>query len=193
MKQAFVKDSDIQIVGTLERLTGRGEISGFGDTFADVEWQGSTEVFWDEQKTVQRDGKDIYLDEDGNEYTEDQLELRDDESCMNIQRLKFAYARGARIEVQFSTHPWSPLIGDTIHNAVRFNPLRIHPDDAHLEYGPISSAMQDIVLYPSQTEWSPYKEMALVYIDEYAGQGYSDETWAMCGLFLAEYLADEGL
>jgi len=67
-----------EIVGTLEKLTGRASISGISET-GEPQWAGDTEVFWDEQQTVTND-KDqlIFLDEDGDQYTFDQLVFKED-------------------------------------------------------------------------------------------------------------------
>ncbi len=71
-----------QIIGTLENLTGRAEI--VADTFTkaedgtlEFEWEGGTEVFWDDQRTIERDGEDIYLAEDGTEWKASEIELRE--------------------------------------------------------------------------------------------------------------------
>lgn len=77
MKKAFVKDTDIEIVGTLDLIEARADISGFGNGFDDPIWRGDGEVFWDSRTTQERDGKKLYLDNTGNEYAEDELELRD--------------------------------------------------------------------------------------------------------------------
>jgi hypothetical protein len=81
--RAFVKGTDIEIVGTLELCYGCGQIAL--DSFhaepggpIEFDWGGGTTMFWDDQETVQRDGKRVFLDEDANQYTEDQLELRED-------------------------------------------------------------------------------------------------------------------
>lgn len=77
MKKAFVKGSDIVIVGTLDTVEARADISGFGEGFADPIWSGDGEVFWDSRTTQERNGLRLYLDDAGNEYAEDELELRD--------------------------------------------------------------------------------------------------------------------
>jgi hypothetical protein len=78
--QAFSPDGHL-IIGTLDTLTCRADIEF--DTWSrgengniDFEWAGSSEMFYDEQKTVERDGKRVYLDEEGNDWAEDQLVLR---------------------------------------------------------------------------------------------------------------------
>jgi len=68
------------IVGTLERLVGRANtVDGtFGRdehgrlTF---EYEGYTEVFWEEQKTFHRHGAPVFLDEDGFQWQETEILL----------------------------------------------------------------------------------------------------------------------
>ena len=72
ISQAYVSPTGSPILGTLEHLTGRAEISGIFPT-GEPEYEGSTEVFWDDQRSVLRNDKLVYLDEDGREWTFDQL------------------------------------------------------------------------------------------------------------------------
>ena len=73
-----------EILGTLEVLKGRacqegdryrrkpdGELEYESNGYKSVFW------FWDDQQTVMQDGKPIYLDEDGNGVTADEIELYD--------------------------------------------------------------------------------------------------------------------
>jgi hypothetical protein len=74
----------LQILGTLEMIQGRAEIecATFGRDEKGVvtfEYAGDTEIFWDEQKTAQKNGHDIFLDEEGWEWTEEELVLREDD------------------------------------------------------------------------------------------------------------------
>jgi len=73
-------ETGVAILGTLETLSGRAEIADTEitrnpDGTFEFEYQGSTEVFWDDQRTVVRNGQRIFLDENGAEWPEDQLEL----------------------------------------------------------------------------------------------------------------------
>jgi len=68
------------IVGTLERLAGRAntvEGSFERDEHGKLtfEYDGCTEVFWEEQRTVQRHGAPVFLDEDGFQWQEDEILL----------------------------------------------------------------------------------------------------------------------
>jgi len=72
----------VAILGTLESLSGRANIEEdsfhtLPDGTIDFEWEGSTEVFWDEQRTVTAgESKErIFLDEDGNQVPESQIVL----------------------------------------------------------------------------------------------------------------------
>ncbi|TYO65469.1 hypothetical protein FXV83_16165 [Bradyrhizobium hipponense] len=77
----YVSPTGSPILGTLEKLTGRAEIMGIDDNGEPV-YQGGTEIFYDDQVTATKDGKMIFLDENGAEWTFDQLqpvEAEDDE------------------------------------------------------------------------------------------------------------------
>ena len=84
-RMALISPEGTRIIGTLERLSGRAEIvldsiranpqGGF--TF---EYEGTTEVFWDGQETEVRDGERVFLDEEGNEFTENTLRLVPEDS-----------------------------------------------------------------------------------------------------------------
>lgn len=83
--QLYVKTTGALIIGTLENITGRAEIGSVVPAAPGVEpeinWEGGTEIFWDGQMTARDDkGRKIYLDRDGNEYTIDALEVREEEA-----------------------------------------------------------------------------------------------------------------
>ena len=68
------------IVATLERLSGRALIvpssvraeptGGFS-----FDYEGTTDIFWDDQRTVTQDDERVFLDEDGEEHLESELRL----------------------------------------------------------------------------------------------------------------------
>lgn len=112
----------------------------------------------------------------------------------NTQRLKFAHARGARIEC--NTIPfkeWQITTAPMWREGLTY---RIHPDDADLEYGPLSTAMIETVTKLETTvAFNPATAIACALFPE-----LGDEWWELDGddrlmqfLFLAELLADEGL
>ena len=68
------------VVATLERLSGRALIepsSIRADPTGGVsfDYEGTTDVFWDDQRTVTQDDERVFLDEDGEEYLESELRL----------------------------------------------------------------------------------------------------------------------
>lgn len=79
-------DHSVIITGTLDLVPGRAVLNGatrLPDGTLDIEWYGETEMFWDDQKTVQRNGQDVYLDDDGNEYLESEIEVIEDDDDAN--------------------------------------------------------------------------------------------------------------
>ena len=68
------------IVATLERLSGRAQIvpgsvrsepsGGFS-----FDYSGTTDIGWDDQRTVVQDDERVFLDEEGTEYLESELRL----------------------------------------------------------------------------------------------------------------------
>lgn len=121
---------------------------------------------------------------------------------MNLQRLKFAQARGARIQILDIDKRWCWIFA-------RFDDgdreYRIRPGDEHLQYGPISQGLIDWALYGYDTENHPEIDAAEAYFNwRLVIEGLQDprhwpiprvsvEDWAMFRLFMAELLADEGL
>ena len=80
-----VKATGVEITGTKETVPGRAIIIGVRAPTLDqanwlgsnIEWEGGTEIFWDEQKTVMQDGGPIYLDDNGKEYAWTEVEAYD--------------------------------------------------------------------------------------------------------------------
>lgn len=110
-----------------------------------------------------------------------------------MSRLLFAAARGARIEALDRNLGWrlSSHVPLTLSNDKR--PYRIHPEDAHLQYGPISSELRKI----ADERAGEYGYLARQFADlEYNRwiADYADQLHrSLFLLFLAEALADEGL
>lgn len=73
----FLSPGGVPITGTLERLTGRAHLLDIDPETGEPEHSGGTEIFWNDQETAKRDGKIVFLDEDGAEWTFDQL-VRED-------------------------------------------------------------------------------------------------------------------
>ena len=123
----------------------------------------------------------------------------------DIRRLKFAWARGARIQNNVCCHPdtwWRHVTNPAWHGT-----FRIYPDDERFEYGPLSTAMLEIAvsetLIVGSEETTPLQWAAneLAEAEAYSffdPEGFrrhdgSPEVLRFFKLFLAEYLADEGL
>jgi hypothetical protein len=110
-----------------------------------------------------------------------------------MSRLLFAAARGARIEAEWKGI-WSGVAG--IHLVPKFN-YRIHPADAHLQYGPISTALREMA-EDARAENQPSWEMGLAnfsankFIDYYEWR-WCEPDYPLYYLILAEFLADEGM
>ena len=109
-----------------------------------------------------------------------------------MSRLLHAAARGARIQSQWrDNYEWQTNNQFVFIDSMRH--YRIHPDDAHLQYGPISSALREMA---ADVLWKrcSYRVLAIAAVNEfqfYLGGGRED--YPLFYLFLAEFLADEGL
>lgn len=67
---------------------------------------------------------------------------------------------------------------------------RIHPEDEHLQYGPLSTAVRESVLYGVPERPCPEYSAAMCWFSQvfdFTGD------YAMAKLVFAEFLADEGL
>jgi hypothetical protein len=77
---AFNRKTGSRIVGTLEKLEGTAEIlidsyERNADGTVAFEHGGYTRIDWDAQLTVERDGRPVFVDEDGSECGEADLAL----------------------------------------------------------------------------------------------------------------------
>lgn len=114
---------------------------------------------------------------------------------MNIQRLKFAWARGARLQAFYKDDPywWDMHIPVFSKDAKAF---RTHPDDAHLEYGTLSSALRNTVINGvTAVAFLPATGAVASLFPELQNEWWdlSGDARLMQFLFIAELLADEGL
>ena len=114
-----------------------------------------------------------------------------------MSRLLFAAARGARLQEQrqFGSE-WVDTVCIVIPD-YEVTPQRIHPDDAHLQYGPISTALREMAEH-SRSDIRPSWEQGLSNFAANEFTEYYD--WQQCKpdyplfyLILAEFLADEGM
>ncbi len=89
----LVSPAGTVITGTLERLSGRANIVPGSVRKADAggiefDYEGSTDIFWEEQHTVTRDGDLVFLDENGDDYLESELRLVPAESLETAEEEK---------------------------------------------------------------------------------------------------------
>lgn len=77
MKQLYTK-AGLRIVGTKEVINATALVSGFDDHGQPI-YAGSTDVDWDSQLSATDDkGNYILIDEDGEEHSPDECELREE-------------------------------------------------------------------------------------------------------------------
>jgi hypothetical protein len=73
---------------------------------------------------------------------------------------------------------------------------RIHPDDEHLQYGPISTALREIVEDPKyNSSWEHFlaNSAANEFTEYFSYRDGDSEDYPLFYLILAEFLADEGM
>jgi hypothetical protein len=113
-----------------------------------------------------------------------------------MSRLLFAAARGARIQKWGSTiKKWFEVTDICLIDEADGD--RTHPDDAHCQYGPISSGFRTLAKAPP-TMVSGGGPIVQDYINKYK---FSDEMYmnmpdadqSLFLLLISEVLADEGL
>jgi len=123
-----------------------------------------------------------------------------------MSRLLFAAARGARVQrlwFKYKDEPYNWELSHVISVADESDyDYRIHPDDEAMQYGPISRALREAAIRPTDT--LPLDSDALAWADWTSKE--SRDYWLcdneLCDnelhrslflLILAEALADEGL
>ena len=74
----YIKGTNIALKGTLETLQGVALVNGLNPDGSPA-YEGTTEIFWDVQRTVTHHRRLVWLDFDFNEYPlrPDQLEERE--------------------------------------------------------------------------------------------------------------------
>lgn len=73
-----VAPNGMRIRGTLERAFAVAPTHSFSrkqDGSLEYEFYGETDNFYDNQETVERDGRPVFEDDEGNQWTEDQIRL----------------------------------------------------------------------------------------------------------------------
>ena len=105
-----------------------------------------------------------------------------------MSRLLHAAARGARIQMMYQ-RGWIPTVAVRTDDMYKY---RIHPNDEHLQYGPISTALRKLA---EDDSWNPSEERSLAVAVARQFQVFFDDEpdFELFYLFLAEFLADEGM
>ena len=109
-----------------------------------------------------------------------------------MSRLLHAAARGARIEADYKGE-W--YLATYFHLPSNIYVYRIHPDDAHLQYGPISTALREMAeMCTHSSSWAGF--LATSAANEYTmffDSRFGEPDYPLFYLILAEALADEGM
>jgi len=110
-----------------------------------------------------------------------------------MSRLLFAAARGARIGWQTLSGQWCAAFNLLdVQSEGGQHAYRIHPDDEHLQYGPISTALREMALMGDYEDNTiPYFTFEIEREGNY-WESTADQRRVFC-LILAEALADEGM
>ena len=109
-----------------------------------------------------------------------------------MSRLLHAAARGARIQGRYvdDTPQWHTVRKVYLVEDMPYQ--RIHPEDAHLAYGPISTLLREMALTGDCDGADiPYIRTTLLTEEGY-WKSTEDQQCVFC-LILAEALADEGM
>ena len=109
-----------------------------------------------------------------------------------MSRLLHAAARGARIGFALSGKWYSALSLTHLQSEFGQDAYRIHPDDEHLQYGPISTALLKLA---EDDSWNPSEERSLAIAVARQFQVYfgDEPDYPLFYLILAEALADSGM
>jgi hypothetical protein len=99
-----------------------------------------------------------------------------------MNRLLHAAAKGARIQALYQRH-WIPA--NYLHLVECDYTYRIHPDDKHLQYGPISTLLREMAL-TGDCDGADIPHIRTTL------KSTEDQKCVFC-LILAEALADEGM
>ncbi|THK33458.1 hypothetical protein EHS39_36220 [Ensifer sp. MPMI2T] len=77
--QNYKSPNGSPIVGTAEKILATANITGINPD-GTPNYEGGSDIHWDTQKALVRDGKILFVDEDGDEWTFDQLVLVEEDS-----------------------------------------------------------------------------------------------------------------
>lgn len=80
----LISPNGTEIIGTLEKVYGWAGIINDSlkreeDGTFDFDYDGETRIYWEGQRTVEREGERVFVDDLGDEFLESQLKLVEDE------------------------------------------------------------------------------------------------------------------
>ena len=113
-----------------------------------------------------------------------------------MSRLLFAAARGARIGWQTLSGQWCAAFNLLdVQSEGGQVAYRVHPDDEHLAYGPVSTALRKMAEDPKyNSSWEHFlANSAANEFTEYFSYRDGEPDYPLFYLILAEALADSGL
>tara|TARA_R110000822_G_scaffold121524_3_gene255343 strand:+ start:622 stop:957 length:336 start_codon:yes stop_codon:yes gene_type:complete len=111
-----------------------------------------------------------------------------------MSRLLHAAARGARIQVRwYDSLQWQTSGQIVLVDTMRH--YRIHPDDEHLQYGPVSTALREMAEnFKYDSSWEHFiANSAANEFTEYFDSRQGKPDYQLFYLILAEALADKGM
>ena len=112
-----------------------------------------------------------------------------------MSRLLHAAARGARIQGRWidDTPQWHTV--RKVYLVEDLPSQRIHPEDVHLQYGPVSTALREMaedVVWNG--DWASFLAGSIANeFTEHSYRAQCEPDDQLFYLFLAEFLADEGM
>jgi len=112
-----------------------------------------------------------------------------------MSRLLHAAARGAKMQTKWvdSGDSWQTTGQLVLVDDMRY--YRIHPADEHLQYGPISTTLREMAEnFKYDSSWEHF--LANAAANEFTmffDSRHGEPDYPLFYLFLAEFLADEGM
>jgi len=106
-------------------------------------------------------------------------------------RLLHAAARGARVYTKLNDSPWIKALAIVKPGAVAGLQQRIHPEDEHLQYGPISTALRNDALGLPLESTCWFARLSIFTDGELHTMSPIERSIFL--LLAAEALADEGM
>lgn len=76
MRKAYAHGKEIELKGTVETITGIALATGL-DAYGEPDYEGTTEIDWDSQTSRTVNDSRVWMDVNGIEYLESDIEWRD--------------------------------------------------------------------------------------------------------------------